>query len=294
MIEYLARQKFGEPNRHLSTRRELRFGSKGSISVQLDGMKAGAWFDHEAQEGGYLQTGDENRHRRPPPRPRGRIEIDDDRVVTMQSILARSCSATGTPTEAYLKSRGITEWPGHSIRHCSAPHGALWLARDGAGAVKAVQVVYLMRDGTKDRRQPVAKRTLAIGKGWHETAAVALPGRGEPVLCEGVETGLSIWLATTRPVFCGMGIGIFGSWYIRAKRITFAEDGNLEFDCGERDPAVLRKMTADKAMQAALAARKRQGKIVKRARPPLGMDFNDIHQRHGLAAVAAIIKGAKP
>ena len=293
MIEDLARAKFGEPNRHLSTRRELRFNKKGSISVQLDGPKAGAWYNHEAQEGGYLQPNEERRPA-PPPRPRGRIEIDRDREATMQSILDRSRSAMGTPTEIYLKSRGITDWPAHSVRHCSSPHGAIWLARDGAGAIKAVQIVYLDRNGAKDRRQPVAKRTLALGRGWHETAAVALPGRGEPILCEGVETGLSIWLATKRPVFCGMGIGIFGAWYIKAKRITFAEDGNLEWDREERDPEILKKMAADRAMQNALAIRKRQGKVIKRARPPLGMDFNDIHQRQGLEAVARIIKAAKP
>lgn len=39
----------GEPNRHLSTKSELRYGSKGSVSVDLT---KGQWFDHEEGIGG--------------------------------------------------------------------------------------------------------------------------------------------------------------------------------------------------------------------------------------------------
>lgn len=48
-IEATSRHFFGEPNRALSNRRELRFGAQGSMSVDLE---AGTWFDHEAKEGG--------------------------------------------------------------------------------------------------------------------------------------------------------------------------------------------------------------------------------------------------
>jgi hypothetical protein len=44
----------GEPNRALSTRREMRWGTKGSFSLQLDGPKAGLWFDHELGRGGDI------------------------------------------------------------------------------------------------------------------------------------------------------------------------------------------------------------------------------------------------
>src|SRR4051794_23762487 len=39
----------GEPNRVLSNDRELRYGNRGSLSVDLD---AGTWFDHESKVGG--------------------------------------------------------------------------------------------------------------------------------------------------------------------------------------------------------------------------------------------------
>jgi Virulence-associated protein E len=49
LIEPIARELLGEPNRKLSNGSELRFGSRGSISVDL---KKGTWFDFETNEGG--------------------------------------------------------------------------------------------------------------------------------------------------------------------------------------------------------------------------------------------------
>jgi len=49
LIEPLARQFFGEPNRHLSRANELRFGSNGSLKIDL---KQGTWFDFEENKGG--------------------------------------------------------------------------------------------------------------------------------------------------------------------------------------------------------------------------------------------------
>jgi putative DNA primase/helicase len=42
----------GAPNRALSSKKELRWGSKGSLSLQLAGSKAGLWYDHELGRGG--------------------------------------------------------------------------------------------------------------------------------------------------------------------------------------------------------------------------------------------------
>jgi putative DNA primase/helicase len=44
----------GEPNRQLSSKRELRFGRKGSLAVVTDGTKAGWWYDHENGNGGDI------------------------------------------------------------------------------------------------------------------------------------------------------------------------------------------------------------------------------------------------
>src|SRR5947209_2544524 len=45
----VARHLLGEPNDNLSTKDELRFGTRGSMKIDLP---KGTWFDHEAGQGG--------------------------------------------------------------------------------------------------------------------------------------------------------------------------------------------------------------------------------------------------
>lgn len=49
IIEPVVRRLLGEPNRKLSTKTELRFGARGSLSVDLE---KGTFFDHEIGQGG--------------------------------------------------------------------------------------------------------------------------------------------------------------------------------------------------------------------------------------------------
>src|SRR5262245_25597840 len=49
LIEPVARELLGEPNRALSSKTELRYGSRGSFSVDL---QKGVWHDHETGQGG--------------------------------------------------------------------------------------------------------------------------------------------------------------------------------------------------------------------------------------------------
>lgn len=44
----------GLPNKAASTRRELRWGAKGSLSLSITGAKRGVWFSHEEGRGGDL------------------------------------------------------------------------------------------------------------------------------------------------------------------------------------------------------------------------------------------------
>jgi hypothetical protein len=52
MIERVALRILGQPNSKMSTRDELRFGTKGSLSVKIGGRDAGTWYDHEKLVGG--------------------------------------------------------------------------------------------------------------------------------------------------------------------------------------------------------------------------------------------------
>src|SRR5262245_16492864 len=51
-IEEIAHAILGEPNKYLSTRGQLRFGTNGSVAVEISGEKRGQWYDHESQTGG--------------------------------------------------------------------------------------------------------------------------------------------------------------------------------------------------------------------------------------------------
>ena len=51
-IEEVARALLGEPNRELSTRTQLRFGTHGSLAIEIAGDKRGEWYDHENKVGG--------------------------------------------------------------------------------------------------------------------------------------------------------------------------------------------------------------------------------------------------
>ncbi|WP_066451880.1 toprim domain-containing protein [Halomonas chromatireducens] len=61
----VARELLGEPNKELSRKDELRFGTHGSLAIDLD---AGTWYSHEEQRGGGVldlisrETGRGERH----------------------------------------------------------------------------------------------------------------------------------------------------------------------------------------------------------------------------------------
>jgi len=48
----VARKLLGEPNANLSSRDTWKYGTHGSLAVQVAGDKSGTWFDHEANIGG--------------------------------------------------------------------------------------------------------------------------------------------------------------------------------------------------------------------------------------------------
>src|SRR5438445_998356 len=119
----------GEPNRRLSTRRQLRWGSRGSFALNVQGDKAGLWFDHENRCGGDIidflkhqlgySIGDAInyalRYLGPSfgvgtriPRPAHREEADDAiRIRSALQIWAGVLPLRGSLAELYLARRGI-------------------------------------------------------------------------------------------------------------------------------------------------------------------------------------------
>jgi phage/plasmid primase-like uncharacterized protein len=366
-IAELARQLCGEPNRDLSNAQQLRFGTRGSVAVEIAGDGAGRWFDHEQRVGGDglemvkqrrgLTNGaaldwarqwlgwppGRTRRRKisapepppvmniasmpapdtPPPAPAPqtdppqtgmlsgdaqaaggdgngdpwvptsasnnakKIAEDAKRAAKVAQIVASSKDPHGTRVEIYLRRRGITQTPlPPSI--CYLPHayngyGALVaLATDAQGQVQGLQQIYLTDDGRKAPLK-VQKRTNKARDGWSDIAAVRMPGHPPIILCEGVETALSVWQATGQETWACLGISNIGRAPLPdGVPVIIARDGD--------EP----NSKADQQLRQAVTMLRSQGRDVSVAEPPPGQDFNDILQSGGDETVRMLIATTRP
>jgi hypothetical protein len=212
-IERISETLLGAPSKSLSTKRQLRWGAKGSLSVELQGRKRGNWFSHEAGQGGgpfdlimharggrfaeavqwartWTNTGTA-------PRPQPRL-VDAERLAaqreaeaqeaaeqarairTAQSMARASVPIAGTVGEVYLVlQRAIeappTGWP-DAIRYHAPTRSLLAVATLADGAVQAVQRVHLAPTGKK--AEATDDRPAKATNGRQEGALVRLPARG--------------------------------------------------------------------------------------------------------------------
>jgi putative DNA primase/helicase len=210
------------------------------------------------------------------------------RAAKVSSLWRGAVPLAGTLGERYLtETRRIpkpsTGWP-QAVRYNPSLNAVIVAATTDDGAVQAVQVIRLDRDGRKAEAQK--DRPVKQSFGTFEGAAVRLPGAvdGPVLFAEGPETGLSVWAATgyeTRVAFGSI-----------AKLAP--EAGRLVVACRDDDPA---HSPADKAFRRALEAWKQAGHIVTVATPwkqraQDKSDFNDAMQRGGPQAVAERIQTA--
>lgn len=215
-IADLAVELLGTPNRALSSAQQLRFGTKGSIAVEITGKDAGRWYDHEAGTGGAgpelirhhfgmdeKAAWDWARHwlgdaempaswtatkpaaikpaKAPASGPARTVELSEAELAAKVAEIVRQTEVpNGTPAHAYLVGRGIAIQPPDCIRFRRNAYGSygamVALATDVAGEVLAIQQVYLTAEGKKAPVNPV-KRTNKAVEGWGERSAVRLPGR---------------------------------------------------------------------------------------------------------------------
>jgi predicted P-loop ATPase len=296
----LAQTLLGDPNLGHTTKSQLRYGSKGSLAVEIAGPRAGRWYDHEAGIGGDglelikhhkgLPDAEARRwardwlgdiqHRPAPSTTLAPRTLD--RKTSVAKIVANSKGIEASPAEAYLRNRSITASPPAGIRFrrfAAGQYGALVaLATDEAGDVLAVQQVYLTDDG---RKAPVdvVKRTNKAVDGWSDRAAVRLPGIEPLILCEGVENALSIWQATGQETWACLGISNIARAPVPAgKPVMIAGDGDAL------------DSKANHQRQSAITALRARDHDVGVADPPAGSDFNDVLRASGEEAVRDLIQ----
>jgi putative DNA primase/helicase len=177
--------------------------------------------------------------------------------------------AQGTPVETYLASRGIDLPPPDALRfHAGLKHpsGGIWpamvaLVTSGAdGRPLAIHRTFLARDG--GGKAPVEAQKMMLGP--CSGGAVRLADPGDVLMVgEGIETSIAAMQATGNPAWAALSTsGLRG--------LGLPED--------VRDVIVL--ADADAAGDAAACdcawRWKREGRRVRIARPPQGIDFNDM------------------
>ena len=210
------------------------------------------------------------------------------RALKVSQLWRGAVSLAGTLGERYLvESRRIpkpaTGWP-QAVKYNPSLNAVIMAATTDDGAVQAVQVIRLDREGRK--AEATDNRLVKQSFGPQDGAAARLPGAADgPVLfAEGPETGLSVWAATgleTRVAF-----GQIGKLTPPAGRQVVA--------CRDDDPA---HSPADKAFRRALKAWKQAGHNVTIATPWKQRahdktDFNDTMKLGGPQAVAERIQTA--
>ncbi|HYN38940.1 MAG TPA: VapE domain-containing protein, partial [Rhodospirillales bacterium] len=312
----LAQELLGKPNSALSTRSQLRFGRKGSVAIELDGEKRGQWFDHENGVGGdamalvcnelglansaacawavdWLGLDSDNAIRvvspmlQPAADQQGKAAGGDDtaRVAKVAAIVGECSDPATTPAELYLRNRGITATPlPPSLRYRPNAHGRygalVALATDANGNVNAVQQIYVSDDGGKAPVK-VQKRTNKGRDDWSDTSAVRLPGEPPIILCEGVETALSVWRATGQESWACLGISNIARTPVsEGAAVIVARDGDAP---GSK---------AEIQLRHAVTILRQRGCQVAVAEPPTGKDFNDVLVEGGEDAVRDLIAAA--
>jgi putative DNA primase/helicase len=195
---------------------------------------------------------------------------DTRRTEAAVAIWESAEQAQGTLVEVYIASRGIHLAAPETLRFhpgLKHPSGGIWpamvaLVTDGAdGTPLAIHRTFLTADG--GGKAPIEPQKMMLGPCRGGVVRLADPAPGEVLMIgEGIETCLAAMQETGHPAWAALSTS-----GLRAL--------NLPNDV--RDVVVL--ADGDEAGEA--AARdcrrwQREGRRVRIARPPWGMDFNDM------------------
>ena len=225
------------------------------------------------------------RHYRKPEAPKPRpIDLDQQQRVEFARRIwheARPIQDNDT-ADRYLRERGLAPgpdgWPPSLHYHPALKHGptglhlpamlgtvAVWPGREVVGLHRT----FLRFDGRD--KAPVSNNKMMIGRCGGGAVRLA-PAGPELVLSEGIESGLSVQQATNKPVWATLSTSGLRSVILppEVETVIIAADAD---EPGEE--------AAQKAAKRFLA----EGRTVKIARPPQGMDFNDLLNMPGGVAV---------
>jgi putative DNA primase/helicase len=218
---------------------------------------------------------EENGHRRftrPAPRVTGNDRPDRDDANRIEAALAiwqSAAPAGGTPVETYLISRGLHISPPATLRfHAGLKHpsGGIWPAmvalvtRGKDDTPLAIHRTFLAHDDACKAPVDPAKMMLGPCRG----GAVRLGPIGDRLMvAEGIETALSVMQATGHAAWAALSTSGLRALDLPrdVREVIVLADGDEPGEAAASDCAWRWK---------------REGRRVRIARPPKGMDFNDL------------------
>jgi putative DNA primase/helicase len=206
---------------------------------------------------------------------------DGDRTAVALRLWRASSPAVDTPIVPYLHSRGISLAAPDSVRfhpRLKHPSGGTWpgmvalVARGQDGEPLAIHRTFLARDGVG--KAPVAPQKMMLGPCRGGAVRLAVP-TGKLMVGEGIETCLATMQATGLPAWAALSTSGLRTLHLPAEidEVIVLADGD--------DPGEAAALDAARRWM-------REGRTVRIARPPIGMDFNDVL----LGRVAAAQEGA--
>ena len=307
-IAKLAHHLLGEPNQSLSSTNELRYGKKGSLSININN---GLWTSFESGEKGnalqlissqlglndfkdtinyakdFLNHKDNGLIKKITNTPK--IPRANNKTDYAKKLVEKSLPIKGTLAEFYLKNYRKVNNCDHAdlrfIPQISTLHGSkrtqvpalLAIARNQFGEVNHVQVIRLdPMTGDKDDKSQVIKQTYGSIKG----CVIDLNKNSiskTTYLTEGVETGLSILEHDPQAkVLAVLGKSNF-------KNVALNKLTEKVVICLDNDG---RDMKQDPLIQDAIKRLIDAKKDVSAVMPQkIGYDFNDVLRKEGLLAL---------
>lgn len=194
----------------------------------------------------------------------------------VRRLWRESVPMAGTPVETYLLSRGITQLgigPLLSLRflkdHKHTPTNRTYpvmLAAvvDAVGELKAVHRTYLALTGSGSVvKADIERPKMTLGAIGGFSCQLSPSCKTRMVICEGIETGLSIAQEKLLPVWCALSAG-------NMEKIVLPSDVREVIICADHDEPGLK--SAEKTLRR-LKAEGRKARIV--VPKEVGTDFND-------------------
>ena len=235
----------------------------------------GLWYD-AGQHGRRPTT------KQPPTESSRPAQDDSNRTAAALRLWRAAVPAPGTPVETYLRSRGIDLAVPSSVRfhpRLKHPSGGVWpgmvalVTRGPDGQALAIHRTFLTRDGAG--KAPVPPQKMMLGPCRGGAVRLAIPS-GKLMVGEGIETCLAAMQATGSSAWAALSTSGLCALHLPAdiREVIVLADGD--------DPGEAAALDAARRW-------KREGRTVRVARPPLGMDFNDVLLgRHALDQEGAV------